>query len=142
MMPFSFFADSFSDASNFCFSLVSWSQSHCQFEWPWTILVAFKDLDTKEKWYRTAAQVDLDIRKRILPTKSGAPTLRNYDGATHYEYQLPSRAFETLYCRQVEETPEECEVLNDNDDEDDDFVYSPVIERRLNHKVRADKLKL
>lgn len=79
----------------------------------------------------------------MIPTKSGAPTLRNYDGATHHEYQLPLRVFETIYCRQ-EMAPDECNVLNKNENDDDSsIVYSPVIERRLNHKVvTADKLKL
>ncbi|KAL7450672.1 hypothetical protein ACHAWC_002552 [Mediolabrus comicus] len=123
-------------------SMHTYTESHCQFEWPWTILVAFKDPDTKKSWYRTVAEVDLDIRKRVLPTKSGAPTLRNYDGATHHEYQLPLRVFEAIYCRQ-EMAPEECNVLNKNENDDDSsIVYSPVIERRLNHKLRADKLKL
>jgi hypothetical protein len=116
------------------------SQGHCQFEWPWTTLVAFKDANTKKRWYRSAAETDLEIRKRILPTKSGRPALRNYDGATHYSYQLPPKSFETSHCRQ-EEMPEECAMLKntdkfvhvDDDDDNNDDVYNPVIERRLNH---------
>ena len=88
------------------------------------------------------SETDLEIRKRLLTTKSGRPSLRNYDGATHYNYQLPPKSFEISYCRQ-EETPEECAMLNTDEfvgvvEEDDSTVaYNPVVERRLNHKVKA-----
>lgn len=45
--------------------------------------------------------------------------------------------------------PDECAMLEHTDKfvgvegvGDDDIVYNPVMERRLNHKVKADKLSL
>ena len=91
------------------------------------------------------AETDVEIRKRLLTTKSGRSSLQNYDGATHYNYQIPPKSFEISHCRQ-EETPDECAMLKSTEefvgvDEDDDaIVYNPVMERRLNHKVKAVKL--
>ena len=82
-------------------------QSHSGFQWPWSTLVAFKDYSSRANWYRNPAEINLEIRKRLLPTKSGASSLRNYDGATHLSYQMPSKPFETTYCRAVD-TPDEC----------------------------------
>ena len=130
--------------TTFCSSLYK-MQGHCEFQWPWTTLVAFKDAKTKQSWHRSVAETDVKIRKRLLATKSGRPVLRNYDGATHYNYQIPPKPFEISHCRQ-EETPEECAILKSTeefvgvDEDDNTIVYSPVMERRLNHKVKADKL--
>lgn len=90
------------------------------------------------------AETDIKIRKRLLATKSGRPALRNYDGATHYKYQIPPKSFEISHCRQ-EETPAECAMLKNTDtfmgvnEDDSTIVYNPVMERRLNHRVKADK---
>ena len=70
--------------------------------------MAFKDIRTRENWYRTGAEVELQLQKRILSTKSGSSSLRYFDGATMSSYQLPTAAFETAHCRKVD-TPEHCD---------------------------------
>eukprot|EP00986_Skeletonema_menzelii_P005403 scaffold1953_cov146-Skeletonema_menzelii.AAC.7 len=62
----------------------------------------------------------------------------------HIYTEIPPKSFEISHCRQ-EETPDECAMLKSTEefvgvDEDDDaIVYNPVMERRLNHKVKAVK---
>eukprot|EP00985_Skeletonema_marinoi_P022099 scaffold13905_cov119-Skeletonema_marinoi.AAC.6 len=88
-------------------SIHIYEESHCEFLAPWTTLIAFKDVETRKRWYRSSAEVELDLSRRILPTKDGKTSLRYFDGATMKSYQMPSRAFEDNYCRQ-QDKPEEC----------------------------------
>ena len=69
--------------------------------------MAFKDYKSRSNWYRNPAEIDLEIRKRILPTKSGASPLRNFDGSTHFSYQMPQKPYEIVYCRTAN-NHEEC----------------------------------
>ena len=80
-------------------SIHIYEESHSELFSPWSTLLAFKDYDTRSNWYRGVAEIDLELQKRILPTKSGARPLKSYDGATHYEYQMPSKPYETVDCR-------------------------------------------
>lgn len=80
-------------------SIHIYEESHSELYGPWSTLLAFKDYNTRANWYRSEAEIDLDLRKRILPTKSGIRPLKNYDGATHYGYQMPSKPYETIDCR-------------------------------------------
>jgi spermidine synthase len=75
-----------------------YSEAHSEITGPWSTLLAFKDYNTRTNWYRNAAEIDLELQKRILPTKSGVRPLKFYDGATHFGYQLPYKAFETISC--------------------------------------------
>jgi hypothetical protein len=83
-------------------------QSHCGFRAPWTLLVAFKSYETRARWYSTAAEIDLEVVKRRVRTKSGTNPFKYFDGATMVSYQVPPKAMEIVYCRQ-DPTPEECE---------------------------------
>lgn len=74
---------------------------------PWSTLVAFKDIETRKNWYRNAAEVELQLKTRILSNKQGGSTLRYFDGATLSSYQLPPSAFATVHCRQ-EDAPGDC----------------------------------
>ena len=89
-------------------------QSHCAFSDPWSFLVACKDFSCRERWYSNSASVDLDIHKRILPTHSGSPTLKYFDGSTKSLYRIPTKPFEVNYCRQ-ESSPSECASLQGYD---------------------------
>ena len=116
-------------------SIHIYEESHCEFGAPWTTLVAFKDLETRKRWYRSPAEIELDLSRRILPTKTGKSSLRYFDGATMKSYQLPHRAFEDIYCRQ-QDMPEECGYKklrfgNDKTFNVSSSVYSPVFERIL-----------
>lgn len=72
-------------------------------------MVAFKDMQTRNNWYRNAAEIELQLQKRILSRKSGSSSLRNFDGATMSNYQLPSKTFEVVHCRQ-ENVPVDCSI--------------------------------
>ena len=90
-------------------------------------------MDTRKRWYRSSAAVELDLSRRILPTKDGKTSLRYFDGATLKSYQMPSRAFEDNYCHQ-QDKPEECaeKVRFGNVEEVNvSSAYSPVFERHF-----------
>jgi len=112
-------------------SIHIYEESHCEFDAPWSTLIAFKDVETRKRWYRNPAEVELDLSRRILPMKNGKSPLRYFDGATMQSYQLPPRAFEDTYCRQSD-MPKECsdEVRFGLQKEINlSSAYSPVFER-------------
>ena len=83
-------------------------QPHCFFGAPWTFMVAFKNYNTRSRWYRSAAEIEIDLHSRILRTKSGKPPLRYIDGSSMAEQQIPSSALEKVYCRNSD-VPWECQ---------------------------------
>jgi len=109
-------------------SIHIYDESHSGFFASWSTLLAFKDAETRERWYRSSAEIELDLSRRILPTKEGKSSLRYFDGATMKGYQVPGKQFEAVYCRQ-EEQPQECndKLLNGSS------AYSPVLERHVTH---------
>ena len=112
-------------------SIHIYEESHCEFGAPWTTLVAFKDVETRKRWYRSPAEIELDLSRRILPTKTGKSSLRYFDGATMKSYQVPHRAFEDIYCRQ-QDMPVECKVEPfEHGELNISSVYSPVFERHF-----------
>ena len=114
-------------------SIHIYEESHCEFGAPWTTLVAFKDVETRNRWYRSPAAVELDLSRRILPTKDGKTSPRYFDGATMKSYQIPSRAFEDNYCRQLDK-PEECDEnvrFGGSKEINASSAYSPVFERHF-----------
>ena len=116
-----------------CFSIHVYEEGHSKFLMAWTTLVAFKDVETKKNWYRSAAEVELQLQKRILSRPSGESSLRYFDGATMLGYQLPSKGFEAVHCRQ-ENVPEDCgRDFNENmdiiSDSSNTTVYNPILER-------------
>ncbi|KAL3804429.1 hypothetical protein HJC23_011357 [Cyclotella cryptica] len=92
-------------------SIHVYEEGHCHFYHPWSILVAFKTYATRGNWYRNAAELQIQIHRRVWGTKSGRPALSHVDAATMYSYQIPPKSFESVYCRQENE-PEECEEYN------------------------------
>ena len=84
----------------FHYSIHVYEEAHSKFLAPWSTMVAFKDMQTRNNWYRNAAEIELQLQKRILSRKSGSSSLRNFDGATMSSYQLPSKSFEIVHCRQ------------------------------------------
>eukprot|EP00581_Thalassiosira_minuscula_P004007 CAMPEP_0183735808 /NCGR_PEP_ID=MMETSP0737-20130205/47687_1 /TAXON_ID=385413 /ORGANISM="Thalassiosira miniscula, Strain CCMP1093" /LENGTH=719 /DNA_ID=CAMNT_0025969657 /DNA_START=170 /DNA_END=2330 /DNA_ORIENTATION=+ len=88
-------------------TLLNYDEGHSHFDAPWNMLVAFKHNKSRSRWYRNAAEIEIDLHQRLLQTKSGDPPLRYFDGATMMGYQTTTRSQETLYCRR-EEVPREC----------------------------------
>lgn len=80
-------------------SIHIYEESHSELYGPWSTLLAFKDYNTRANWHRNVAEIDLELQKRLLPTKSGMRPLKHYDGSTHYGYQMPSKPYETIDCR-------------------------------------------
>jgi len=88
-------------------SMHVYEESHAGFEDPWTFLVACKSTVCRSNWYRSSAEVDIQIHRRILRSKSGLPLLKYFDGPTMSTYHVPHKAVESVYCR-IEPTPQDC----------------------------------
>jgi spermidine synthase len=78
---------------------------------PHSFLVVCKDSTCRNRWYSRSDAIDYEIYKRIIPTKSGEPALKFYDGANQHIYQATPKAWETVYCRR-EPTPFECTYVS------------------------------
>jgi len=106
-------------------SIHLYEEGHSGFMAPWATLVAFKDENTRNNWYRNSAEVDIQIKRRIRKSTSRTPLLRNFDGSTMTNYQITPKVFETLYCKK-EIAPVECRNRNVGNRNE---VYNPVVER-------------
>jgi len=89
-------------------SMVNYENPHCFFGAPWTFMVSFKNYNTRSRWYRSSAEIEIDLHSRILSTKSGKPPLRYIDGSSMAEQQTPRPALERVYCRKSK-LPWECQ---------------------------------
>lgn len=58
------------------------------------------DRSLKTRWYRTAAEIEIELHQRLHKTKSGKPPLRYFDGSVMESYQIPPKVVETNFCRQ------------------------------------------
>jgi hypothetical protein len=85
---------------------------HSDFKYGWSYLAACKSEACAKEWNRNEAQVNLRIRERLLPSESGEPLLKYFDGATMQDYLTPYKSWETALCRENPE-PEECRIFND-----------------------------
>jgi len=92
-------------------SMHVYEESRCGFEESWSFLVACKSYDCRNQWYSSEAEIAAEMHRRILPTKSGDPALKYFDGATMKSYQNPTKAWETVYCRRpTDPMPEGCDL--------------------------------
>lgn len=119
-------------------SILIYDEAHADFLAPWSFIVAFKDVTTRKRWYRSSAQIELDLSRRILPNAEGKTSLRYFDGATMKSYQLPGKIFEAVYCRQQEQ-PHECKHVPHQGingfNAPSSFSFSPLLERHVNHMI-------
>jgi hypothetical protein len=76
----------------------------------WEILIVMRDSESRKLWYRSQAQLDVEIHKRIRRTHTDLPALRYFDSCNMKTYMYPHRHFEDEYCRQ-NPTPESCELI-------------------------------
>ncbi|KAL9189904.1 hypothetical protein ACHAXT_009579 [Thalassiosira profunda] len=87
----------------------TYDEGHCHFYSPWQFLVAFKDAASGVAGCRrNAAEVELELKRRLLGTRSGERALKYVDGSTLVGYQTPPKVVETHYCRK--ENAEECQT--------------------------------
>ena len=98
-------------------SIHVYEESHSAFGYPWSYLVAFKAFENRVNWYLTEPEIEVNIHTRILPTKDGESSLHYFDGATMASYQIPHKAFETVFCRE-DPMPKECKYRGYDPDED------------------------
>jgi len=84
-----------------------YEEAHCGFLEPHSFLVVCRSDSCHKRWYAGADEIDYAIYDRIRETKSGEPALVHFDGSTQRSYQVPPRAWETVYCRRDPE-PFEC----------------------------------
>ena len=87
-------------------NIVMYEESHGRFTLPWAFLVAMKQGFDRSRWYAEAANWELEIKKRILPTVNGEPSLQFFDSATMMGYHYPTRVTEMIWCM---DKPDECE---------------------------------
>ena len=78
---------------------------------PHSFLVVCKHVSCRSNWFARSDEVDYAIHDRIVKTKSGKPGLRFYDGTVQHIYQVPPKAWETVYCRR-EPAPFECDYVS------------------------------
>ena len=89
-------------------SMHAYEDGHSNFMYPWSYLVAFKSYSNRLQWYLNEAELEIAIHQRILPTKDGKSPLNFFDGATMKTFQVPNKAFETVFCREYPR-PDECD---------------------------------
>jgi hypothetical protein len=111
-----------------------YEESHCGRWEPNAFLVACRDISCRKHWYAETDQVDYQIYERIGGTKSEKPSLIHFDGATQRSFQMPPKAWETIYCRREPE-PFECAYVGLDMDKDL-FEYNPENEEGSAFEVR------
>lgn len=84
-----------------------YEDSHVGFLVPKSFLIVCKSSSCRERFYAAPEDLNMEIAKRIVPSKDGK-ALQYYDGVTQIYYQVAPKAWETLYCRR-EPTPFECD---------------------------------
>lgn len=84
-----------------------YEEAHSGFEEPHSFLAVCKNASCRSRWYAESDAVDFEIYERIVRTESNERALVHFDGSTQRSYQVPPKAWETVYCRR-EPTPFEC----------------------------------
>jgi len=92
-------------------SMHVYDEGHGHFGQPRSYLVCLKDSESRARWYQTAAEINIELHRRIYKSKSGKPALLHFDAPTMIGYQLPSKAQETAYCRTRDEMSDCDELL-------------------------------
>eukprot|EP00956_Cyclotella_meneghiniana_P021708 scaffold39827_cov74-Cyclotella_meneghiniana.AAC.2 len=111
-----------------------YEEAHCGRWEPNSFLVACRDISCRKQWYAETDEVDYQIYERIGGTKSGEPSLIHFDGATQRSFQMPPRAWETIYCRREPE-PFEC-AYRGLDMDKELFEYDPEDEESSAFEIR------
>ena len=112
-----------------------YEESHAGRWEPNSFLVACRDISCRKQWYAETDEVDYQIYDRIGGTVSEEPSLIHFDGATQRSFQMPPRAWETIYCRREPE-PFEC-AYRGLDMDKDLFEYDPEDSEASAFEVRA-----
>ena len=103
-----------------------YAESHGRFMAPWRFIINFKDRETLVKWYANDAEVDIQISKQLLRTKSGNIPLQFFDGGTMQTYQQPDRPSQNVYCRSGSPKPALCALGQGFDPEVENIPLSSL----------------
>eukprot|EP01083_Nonionella_stella_P029552 81306_1 len=87
-----------------------YEDGNCGLHVPWTFLVVMKSDDSQNMWYRTEAQLAVNIHDRIVPTHDGLSPMKYFDSAQMQAYIYPHHIYEIEFCRQ-QPLPESCQIL-------------------------------
>ena len=87
-----------------------YGQAHSGYTSTWNNMVATKSLKARANWYRNEAEVNVEVLRRTVKTKSGSPIFQYFDGATMQLFQLPSKRFETIFCKS-DPRPKDCDEI-------------------------------
>jgi hypothetical protein len=82
-------------------SIFEYTESHGPVLALWTFVVALKDANTRARWFRSEANVNLDLHRRARRLQNNDKELpfQFFDGATFMTYQFPNRIAEETWCR-------------------------------------------
>ncbi len=91
-------------------SIHVYGQAHAGYTSTWNNMMATKSLKVRSNWYRNEAEVNVEVLRRTVKTKSGAPIFHYFDGATMQLFQLPAKRYETIFCKN-NPRPEACDEV-------------------------------
>ncbi len=84
-----------------------YEEAHLGEEEPFAFLTLCKNAKCREAFYADVMVIDYEIKARMRDNRDDKPILSHFDGATHYSFQIPPRAWEEVYCRRYPQ-PFEC----------------------------------
>ena len=74
---------------------------------PQSFMTVCKSHECRWRWLAEPDAVEFELSQRIVRSTTDEDILYHYDGATQYSFQMPSKGWETNYCRR-EPMPFEC----------------------------------
>jgi hypothetical protein len=83
-------------------SILNYAEAHA--EKAWRFITALKSNNGRFNWFLNEAEMNLLIRKRIVPFHNGEIPLKYFDGSTMMTYRYPDRITENIYCQHTSES--------------------------------------
>ena len=119
-------------------SIHAYDEGHSLFDAPWSYLVCFKNIISRARWYKTPAEIDIELHRRLYPTKSGKPPLLFADAAMIRSYQVPSKADENVECRGLGAHAWECDDWLPEKFSNKTKPFCPAFERHARQILEND----
>lgn len=107
--------------------MYDYADAHGGFLDVWTFMIAFKSFTSERRWFANQAQVDMELHRRSMPTKSGDTPFLYFDGATMASFQLPSRVTSDFKCK-MNVHPGYCRENNGFDPHAEHFHTSSMVD--------------
>jgi spermidine synthase len=105
---------------------------------PQSFMTVCKSAECKGRWLAEPDAVEFELSERLVRSTTDEDILYHYDGATQHSFQMPSKGWETNYCRR-EPMPFECDYrgldltkelyqldFDDEDESDFDVEYLTI----------------